>query len=168
MSKKKQVYSTSTFVVLVILIATLIFNFYNEYKENSGPAGTLKVHYIDVGQGDSIFVECDGQTLLIDAGDNGKGSIVSNYLKRRNVKTLDYVIATHPHADHIGGMAYVFNKFKVKKIIMPNKSTNTKTFENLLDAIDREGIKITKPEVGNEYSLGNATFTIVDIPPQIK
>ena len=71
--------------------------------ENGETAGNLEVHFIDVGQGDATLIKCDGHSMLIDAGNNDKGTLVQNYLQHQGVETLDYVIGTHPDADHIGG-----------------------------------------------------------------
>ena len=71
------------------------------------------------------------------------------------------MIATHPHSDHIGGLAQVIDNFKIGRIIMPNVVHTSKTFENLLDTIANKGLKITKPVVGNEYNIGNASFIII-------
>ncbi|TAH74979.1 MAG: MBL fold metallo-hydrolase [Anaerolineaceae bacterium] len=121
----------------------------------------VKVHIIDVGQGDSILIQSDDHYMLIDAGERHKGELVINYLKSLGVKKLDYIIGTHPHSDHIGGLADVILSFDVDKIIMPNVVHTTKTFEDLLDAISDKSLKITKPIIGNEFSLGTASFVII-------
>jgi competence protein ComEC len=121
----------------------------------------MKVHFIDVGQGDAILIASDGQYMLIDAGDNNKADEVVNYLKKEGVETLAYVIGTHPHSDHIGGLDKVIQSFDVKKIIMPNKLHDTKTFEDVLDAVSDKNLKITTPKVGDEYLIGGGKFTII-------
>lgn len=121
----------------------------------------LEVHYIDVGQGDAILIKQGESNMLIDAGENHKGPEVVTYLKQQNITTLEYVIGTHPHSDHIGGLDDVIHAFDVKRVIMPNKSHTTKTFEDVLNAIQSKNLKITKPTVGDVYDLGNAKFTII-------
>ena len=121
----------------------------------------LKVHIIDVGQGDSILIESDDQYMLIDAGERSKVESVISYLEGLGVKRIDYLIATHPHSDHIGGLSDVIDTFQIGKIIMPNVVHTSKTFENLLDTISDHGLKITKPIVGNEYIIGNASFVVI-------
>ncbi|KEH90634.1 ComEC/Rec2 family competence protein [Clostridium botulinum] len=123
--------------------------------------GNLKVHYIDVGQGDSILIQQNGSNMLIDAGTNKASNTVVNYLKAKGVNKLDYVIATHPHEDHIGGMASVINNFNVSKFIMAKVTHNSNTFKNMVNALKDKGIKITVPNVGDNYSLGTSNFTIV-------
>lgn len=130
----------------------------NEKKEVSG---TLTIHFIDVGQADSILIKTGSAAMLIDAGNNaGAGSVV-NYIKEQGIKTLDYIIGTHPHEDHIGGMDAVVNSFGIGKVILPKAQSNTKTFEDLLKAISNKGLKITSPAPGKKYLLGEAEFTIL-------
>lgn len=135
----------------------------NDSIDNASTSTTSlsKVHFIDVGQGDSILIEADNHYMLIDAGENNQGTTVVNYLKEQGVKKLDYVIGTHPHSDHIGGLDTVIHSFDVGKVILPDVIHTTKTFEDVLDAIAENGLKITKAVVGNTYSLGASSFTIV-------
>ncbi len=122
------------------------------------PEGTLEIHVIDVGQGESIFVRTQEKTVLIDAGENNKGEVVERYLKSQGVTSLDLVIGTHPHSDHIGGMDYVVDHFPVKRIIMPplkeSQVPTTKTYTDLLQSIANAGLEITLSHPGDEYSLG--------------
>ena len=146
---------------------TAIINTSNQTPNNNTainkqkPIGNLKIHFIDVGQGDSILIQQGDRFMLIDAGDNQYEQTVVNYLKQNNVSKLDYVIGTHPHADHIGGLDAVINAFDVEKIIMPSIIRTTKTFEDVIVAIKNKGLKITTPNAGDTYTLGNAKFTIV-------
>lgn len=121
----------------------------------------LTLHFIDVGQGDSILAESDGHFMLIDAGENDQGDTVVSYLTSAGVQTLDYVIGTHPHSDHIGGLDDVIRAFSVEKVILPPIEHTTKTFEDVLDAISEKGLKLTRPQAGDTYSLGKAAFTIL-------
>lgn len=122
---------------------------------------TTNVHFIDVGQGDSTLIESDGHYMLIDAGENNKADVVIQYLNNLQITHLDYVIGTHPHSDHIGGLDMVIEAFEVDKVILPPKEHTTKTFEDLLDAIADKGLKITKPVPGTVYDLGSASFQII-------
>ncbi|NLC69286.1 MAG: MBL fold metallo-hydrolase [Clostridiaceae bacterium] len=123
--------------------------------------GTLVIHFIDVGQADSILINTGSAAMLIDAGNNADAELVVNYIKEQGIKEFEYIIATHPHEDHIGGLDAVINTFDVKKIIMPKAQSSTRTFEDLLIAISNKGLKITSPAVGTRYSLGEAEFTIL-------
>ena len=128
----------------------------------TAPSGYgLAVHFIDVGQGDSILAESDGHYMLIDAGENDQAGTVVSYLKAEGVTKLDYVIGTHPHSDHIGGLDKVIDTFPVDKVLLPPVEHTTRTFEDVLDSIASRGLKITKPAPGDSYDLGNASFTIL-------
>ncbi len=111
--------------------------------------GLMKVNFIDVEQGDSILVQLpDGRNMLVDAGTRDAGIKVINYLKNAGVKKIDYLVATHPHEDHIGGMAAVIRGFKVGAIYMPKATHTTKTYIDLLETIQSKGLKITTAEAG--------------------
>ncbi len=121
----------------------------------------LLVTFLDVGQADSTLIQAAGKNMLIDAGNNTDGETVVSYLQAQGIETLDYVIATHPHADHVGGMDNVINAFEIGKIIMPTATSTSQTFEDMLDAIDAKGLSITTPIVGDTYTLGDSSFTIL-------
>lgn len=121
----------------------------------------MYVHYIDVGESDCVLIKSNTKYMLIDAGDVRDEKTIINYLNKKKVKKLDYVICTHPHADHIGAMPKVIKTYTIGKIIMPSKIHTTDTFEELLKAISNKGLKITKPVVGKNYKIGNASFKII-------
>lgn len=114
------------------------------------PANTsLNVHFIDVGQGDSIFTELpNGKTMLIDAGEPEYGDTVVNYIKGLGYNKIDYLVATHPHADHIGGMTKVVQSFNIGSVYMPNATTTTQTFKDLVTAIANKGLTVTTAKAG--------------------
>jgi competence protein ComEC len=123
----------------------------------------LKVHYIDVGQGDSEFLELpNSQTMLIDAGNPENGSQIVSYIKSLGHTKIDYLIATHPHSDHIGGMATVVNGLDIGKVYMPKVSSNTKTFEGLLTAIKNKGLQVNTAKAGlNLLKAGNLNIDMI-------
>jgi competence protein ComEC len=117
--------------------------------------GVLRVHYLDVGQADSEFIELpDGKTMLIDAGNKGDGSNVVSYIKNLGYSTIDYLVATHPHEDHIGGMAEVINSFAIGEIYMPKVASTTQAFENLLTTIQDKGYSINTAQAGVQIAPG--------------
>ncbi len=125
-------------------------------KTQEASVGNMKVHYIDVGQGDSELIQVDGKNILIDAGCNDNKSL--NYLKSQGITKLDYVLATHPHEDHIGGMTSVINNFEIGEFYAPKITHTTRTFENMVKALQNKGLKITAPNVGDTLTIGNATM----------
>lgn len=119
------------------------------------------VSFIDVGQADSIFIQSDGETMLIDAGTNDKGSTVVKYLENLGINKIDYLVGTHPHEDHIGGLDDVIDNFEIGTIYMPKVQTNTKTFEDVLDSISKKNLSITSPNVGDTFQIGNAKCQLI-------
>ncbi len=111
----------------------------------------LEVHYIDVGQGDSTLIKTpDSRYILIDGGDNHKGDTVVDYLKKTGVQELDAVIATHPDADHIGGLDTVINAIPVKSVYAPKVSHTTQTYKDFLLAVKNRNLKIKSAKGGLE------------------
>lgn len=118
---------------------------------NTNLSKDLKAHYIDVGQGDSIFIELpNGQSMLIDAGESNNGNQIISYVKALGYNQIDYVIATHPHADHIGGITAVINNMKIGKFYMPEKEHTTKTFEQMIDALTVNNVDVYRAKEGVE------------------
>lgn len=114
----------------------------------------ISVHFIDVGQADAILIQSANNAVLIDGGDNRTRDQLIRYLRSANVRTLDYVVATHPHADHIGGLPAVIRALPVRNVIMPNVIHTTRTFENLIEAIEQRNLMITVPSVGDTLRAG--------------
>ncbi|MEE1106335.1 MAG: ComEC/Rec2 family competence protein, partial [Ruminococcus sp.] len=109
----------------------------------------LIVHFLDVGQGDSIFIELpNGKTMLVDAGENYHGQGIIDYVQTIGYQKLDYVVATHPHEDHIGSMPYIVRNFEIGSIYMPDVTANTATFESLLKAIKAKGLRVKNGRTG--------------------
>lgn len=130
-------------------------------------SGTLEVYFFDVGQGDSELIRLPGgENILIDAGTSSTEDELVGELRSLGAETLDLVVATHPHADHIGGMAAVIDAFDVRQVVMPRISESdtptTKTYENLLQSIADKGLTIMPAEPGDELlSSGGAVLTVL-------
>ncbi len=122
---------------------------------------TLEVHFLDVGQGDATLIRCGEAAMLIDAGNNSWGDDVRDYLEYQGIGDLDYVIGTHPDADHIGGLDVVMEAFDCGTVIMPDYEKDTQTYTDVTDVMEEKGYELTLPQVGMVYELGEAAFTIV-------
>ena len=121
------------------------------------PRGGFAVHFVDIEQGDGAIVVCDGKTLVIDGGMPESGAKMVDYLQNTlHVSTVDYMIGTHPHADHIGGLPDVIAAFDVKTLYSPVDEFEAKPFEAMKRAADEKKLKITVPQAGQSFSLGRA------------
>ena len=159
--------------IIILLIILIIGSFIEkELEKNKSVAvsnevntkvdSNLEVYFFDVGQADSILLKNDNYSMLIDAGNNEDGSNLVDYLKNDlSINNINAVVGTHPHEDHIGGLDNIVKSFDIDKIYLPNATTNTKTFEDLLDAIEEKGYKITVPKIDDEFNLGNMLFKVI-------
>lgn len=129
----------------------------------ANPEGSLKVHFVDVGQGDCEFLELpNGQTMLIDAGERDEAQTIIGYVQKLGYNRIDYVVATHPHSDHIGAMAQVIRSFDVGQVWAPRVSHNTKTFEAFLDAVSEKGLGIETATRGKQvYASNGCTIDVL-------
>lgn len=121
----------------------------------------LTVHYIDVGQGDSILLACGGEYMLIDAGETDSDDTVIHYLSNLGIDEIDLVVATHAHSDHIGEMDDVLNAIPAVEVWYPDYRHGTQTEESFLEAVKNCGAVIREPELAEEFSLGGATVTVL-------
>lgn len=148
-------------VVAIFIIATALFGEKINSNETFAYGESVVVRYLDVGQADSILVQSEGINMLIDAGTNSSGQTVVKDLEDLGVTKIDYLIGTHPHEDHIGGMDDIIKNFDIGIIYMPKIQTNTKTFEDVLDAVSEKSLKITSPKKGDEFEVGGARCEIM-------
>ena len=119
----------------------------------------MTVYFIDVGQGDSALIVCEGDAMIIDGG--VPGSKVYSFIKEHGITKLEYMISTHPDEDHVGGLAGVLNAVPVETIFSPVKEWDTKAFKDFKNYADKQGAPISRPYVGDEFYLGGATFKIL-------
>ncbi len=132
-------------------------------SENSVEDETdYEVHFIDVGQADCSLIISNGKSLLIDGGNVADSSLVVSYIMSQGIDELDYVICTHAHEDHVGGLSGPLNKFTVTEAVFaPSTTQETKCYKNFVDAVHNQNLEITVPEAGYSFDFGNGTVTFV-------
>ena len=161
-----------TIISFIIVLATAILGgeLFLKTDKNSEAVQTssnvsldkLKVDFIDVGQADSILVSNKDETMLIDAGNNENGKDIVDFIKSKGITKINYLIGTHPHADHIGGLDDVINSdLEIANVYMPKIQTNTKTFEDVLDALKNKNLKVTAPSKGDTFKIGDANCEVM-------
>lgn len=167
--------------LLLTLVLLFVFFIYDEWKEKNSlddttemvvdvedtvqlkVDGNLNVYYFDVGQADSILIENDGYYMLIDAGNNADGNNLANYFNDMGIKEFKHVIATHAHEDHIGGMDNILNNFKVDNFYMPDVVTTSKTFEDVITALEDNNVSLNVPSIGDTFMLGDCKFEVLHL-----
>ena len=121
----------------------------------------LEIHVLDVGHGDSILIKNNGHYMLVDAGQDDYGTRIQLYLMKQGVDHLDYLMLTHPDADHIGSADVIVTKFDIDNIFMSEYEKDSSAYSQLLDALDNRNYSFSTPKRGSTYTLGDATFTIL-------
>lgn len=151
MNKKK-------FILLLLIAAFLMIFTLNTTAQN------LKIHFIDVGQGDSILIEtAENKNILVDGGDRADqiAARIINYLKDQKIEKIDYIISTHPHADHIGGLVDIIDSFEVGTVLDSGKIHSSKTYENYLKKIDQQNIAFDTPRQGDKLKFGESEINFL-------
>lgn len=124
-------------------------------------SGDLKVYFVDVGQGDCILITNKDKNMLIDAGNNEDGAKLVTYFQSLGIEEFDYVVGTHAHEDHIGGLDNIINEFKIDTFYMPDVATTTKTFEDVVTALENKSLAFETPEIGDTFKLEDASFKVL-------
>ena len=133
-------------------------------QESAAPpaeGGSFEVHFIDVGQADAALVVCDGHYMLIDGGNAEDSDLVYSYLERHGAKHLDYMVASHAHEDHIGGLSGALNYAAVGVALSPVTEYSSKVFQNMVKYLGDQGKSLTVPEPGDKFDLGSAKVEIL-------
>ena len=121
----------------------------------------MTVHFLDVGQGLSVFVQSDGENLIYDGGDSDYSSVVVAYLKNQGVTTIDYLISSHYDSDHVSGLIGCLNAFEVKNVICSDYVHDSKTYQSFINMVDSKGLTMQHPSVGDEFAFGTGKFIIL-------
>ncbi len=134
-------------------------------KETAAFDSPFSLTFLDVGQGDCALLICDGKTMLIDAGENGYEATVMKYLDSVGIGKLDYAVATHPHSDHIGGMAEIIESYTPGTLIMPyigeDMIPDSFTYTDMMKAADENGCEIYTPVFGDIIDFGSAQIAVI-------
>ena len=121
----------------------------------------FSIEFLDVGEGDSALVDCDGHYMLIDGGGSDRSSFIYTKLKDNGIDHLDYIVATHPDADHVGGLAASLNYASVDVAFCSCETRDTRAFNSFVKYLDKQGKKITVPDAGDSFDLGSAEVTVL-------
>ena len=170
--KKKNQFGKGLGIVLFLLaiIAALYFNkdtILGALTETTAPVSTpvsggeVQFHFIDVGQGDAALIRTEWGDVLIDAGTNSSEDELKAYLDALGVTDIEYAVFTHPHEDHIGGADMVLNTYNVKRVIMPNATATSKTFERMMDAIEAENCEVIEAVPDSVFKVGELVCTVL-------
>lgn len=161
------------FIIVIILAISAYFyedieSFIKDFNTDSigevtSSPDNLEIYYLDVGNADSILIRYHDSNVLIDAGNNGDGEKLVNYFNELGIKKFKYVIGTHAHEDHVGGMDDIINNFKINHFYMPSTITTTKTFEDILDSLDKNNVKFETPEIDHKFKVEDLNFRIIYI-----
>lgn len=169
--KKRSGLASSLIAIILLVLAALLYPYLmgedivtpNEPDEPVAVDGQIAVHIIDVGQGDAILITTPDGNMLIDAGDNVNKyeSALAAYLDAQGVTELEYFVATHVHADHIGGADMVLTDYKVNNVVMTDAVATTGVFESMLDAIEASGAGVIEAVAGESFALGDVQCRIL-------
>lgn len=173
MSKKTKNKLMKFLLIIVIALCTYLYETYFEeptanpeieYRQEETvkiDPNNLIIHFVDVGQGDCILISKNNEHVLIDAGNNEDGPLLVEYFKELGIKKFKYVIGSHAHEDHIGGIDNVINNFELGHYYIPDVITTTKTFEDVLDALLAKKKAFETPNIGDKFKLSDTEFEVL-------
>ncbi len=162
--KKKELFYT---IIFILFVGLLVLSNKSSIKDLLEPeqqeiSSDLKIYFFDVGQAESILITNNGHNMIIDAGNNEDGPKLVEYIKNElHITKFDYIISTHPHEDHIGGIDNIIKNFEIDNIYMPDVTTTTKSYEDVLKAIEKKKLQITIPKIGETFQMEECVFEII-------
>ncbi|MDL2300315.1 MBL fold metallo-hydrolase [Clostridiaceae bacterium OttesenSCG-928-D20] len=168
MKQSKQARAKIAILIVAVLAILAVFpTFFDD--DSNAPSGvaltpgadSLEIVFIDVGQADSIFLSCKGEHMLIDSGNIADSDLIFAFLEERGIESLKYVINTHPHEDHVGGLPAAFKAAAVETVYSGVEDSTLVPFKNLKKAAEKQGLSITVPEMGSKITLGSAELTFL-------
>lgn len=153
------------FKLILPLFIIILSLFLYQTNDTSNYKNQMTIHYIDVGQGDCILIQVNNKNLLIDSGPSSNRKSLLDYLENLNIKKLDYIIATHPHEDHIGNMDTIIRRYNIGSFYSPKVTHSSTTFENMISSLVDKNLKINILNRGvTGINLGENTSVSVYSP----
>lgn len=150
---------------ILILILILVFLSYREKnldKKNIKPVSEdLVVYFIDVGEADATLISSNGHYMLVDAGNNEDGKPLVKYFAELGIEKFDYLVCTHPHEDHIGGMDNIIREFDIGKYYMADVKLDNMTYTEVIKYLKEKKIPYEEPKVDSEFDLGKAKVKVL-------
>jgi competence protein ComEC len=176
--KKSKKYYIRRIILFIIIVSFFLFaeeikNTFSLTKEDADKLekeetkevitmhDKLKIYFLDVGQADAILIDSGNEYMVIDGGNNADGPLLVKYFKELGIKNIKYVIGTHAHEDHIGGLDDIITNFNVETIYIPDVITTTKTFEDLLDSISKKNMTFKVPKIDSTFTLGESNIQVI-------
>lgn len=161
MAKRHRRKLTVELIILAVFIIIAGYRYIQNMQKAELVGGTIELHVIDVGQGDSILIKTEAGNILIDAGTGESETALSSYLDSVGVSDFEYCIFTHPHEDHIGGADMIIEDYDVRNVIISPAVTDTRTFERLLDALERSDANVIEALPDSKYNVGDVEIMIL-------
>ena len=147
----------SQLLLSFVLIASLTSCAPITTQNQTGDNGSFFVHFIDVGQADAALVQCDGKAMLIDGGNAADSDLVYTYLKKQQIEYLDYVVCSHAHEDHVGGLSGALATLRAGRVFAPEAEADSKAYLNFKRKVEGQGLAIEHPQAGSSFQLGSST-----------
>lgn len=167
--KHKRILRNLLIILIVLIALVLIIHKPQEMSAPSEPESSpqavenasFEIYFLDVGQGDAALITCDGHSMLIDGGANTQSRKIYSFLEAHGTNHLDYIVASHADADHVGGLAAALNYATADAALCTVTEHETKSFNDFLKYLGKQGVSITVPDAGSKYRLGSAEFTVL-------